>query len=342
MRCRTGLKSAVLGLLGAVRACDHTVRAGRGRGQGTVARRRHAALLRARRRRQQMSAGAAGRGGPRRPIVRQQDRPDADEAGGAAAGRAHHRCRAGSAAQDSRRRQGDRSQPGDGAARHDRCAHAHVQPAAAGHVAGDLDAHRRPESAGRPAGGLHDGARHELPRQRLWRRRYAQRHQRGPHRRSAVSGVRPRHRVGRDAGHRAGESADEHRGALGRGSARGGARAHRARRRLDQAVPDRRLFLQPDRRGPIRADLSDAGAAGADRRDPSPRPQDRLSRLWRRRPEERHHRRLRHHRARLRPRSGAGQHDGREGARLRSDARSATPSPTWTTTTTRTPAASTG
>ncbi len=212
-----------------------------------------------------MPAGTASRGCPRRPIVRQQDRPDADQAGGAAARRAHHRCRAGNAAQDSRRRQSDRSQPGDGAARNDRRPHAHVQPPASGHVAGDLDAHRHPKCAGRPAGGLHDGARHELPRQRLRRRRYPQRHQRRPHRRSALSGVRPRHRVGRDAGDRAGEPADEHRGAFGRRSESRGPRAHRARRRLDQAVSDRRLFLQPDRRGAICADLSDAGAAGADR-----------------------------------------------------------------------------
>ena len=141
---------------------------------------------------------------------------------------------------------------------------------------------------------------------------------------------------------RAGESAHQHRGALGRRGERRGARAHRARRRLDQAVPDRRLFVQPDRRGAIRADLSDAGAAGADRRDPSPRPQDRLPRLRRRGPEERDPRRLRHHRARLRPRPGAGRHDRRQGPRPTIRRCSATPSPTWTTTTPRTPAASTG
>ena len=69
------------------------------------------------------------------------------------------------------------------------------------------------------------------------------------------------------------------------------------------------------------ADLSAARAAGADRRDASPRQEGRLPRAWRRRTEKRHRRRLRHHRARVRPGSGASQHDGRQGAVLRSDLR---------------------
>ena len=59
-------------------------------------------------------------------------------------------------------------------------------------------------------------------------------------------------------------------------------------------------------------------------------------------PEERHRRRLRHHRARLRPDSGAGRHDGREEACSTIRRSRATSSRTWTTTTPRTPAASTG
>ena len=130
-------------------------------------------------------------------------------------------------------------------------AHTHMfNTPEARHVAGDLHADRRPERAGRPAGGLHRGARHEHARQRLRRCRYPQRHQRGPHRRPALSGVRPRHRLGRHAARPApGQPAGQHRGALGRGSPRRGPRARRAWRRLDQAVPDRRLFVQPDRRG---------------------------------------------------------------------------------------------
>ena len=79
-------------------------------------------------------------------------------------------------------------------------------------------------------------------------------------------GVGARHRLGRhDAGVGRRQSADQLRGALGRGRARGGARANPARHRLDQAVSGRGLLVQPDRRGPIRGDLSDAGAAGPDR-----------------------------------------------------------------------------
>ena len=108
---------------------------------------------------------------------------------------------------------------------------------------------RDAEPASRSAGRLHVGARHELARQRLRRCRYAQRHQRGPHRRPAVS----RCRAAASCGARPPATAPANPLAsnvvqLGRGSARGGARARRARRRLDQAVPLRRLFLQPDRR----------------------------------------------------------------------------------------------
>ena len=237
MRCRTGLKSAALGLLGRVRACDGALCAGRGgpEDHGAARARRRASAQR--RRRQQMSAGAASHGGPRRPAVRQQDRPDADRSRSCCS-QGERITEVGPEAQvkiPAGAKVIDLSQatvlPGliD--------AHTHMfNPPKPGHVAGDLDAHRHAEPAGRPAGRLHHGARHELPRQRLWRCRHPQRHQRGPHRRPALPGVGPRHRVGRAAGHRAGEPADQHRGALGRRSERGGARAHRARRRLDQAV----------------------------------------------------------------------------------------------------------
>ena len=124
--------------------------------------------------------------------------------------------------------------------------------------------------------------------------------------------------------------------------ARGRPRADCARRRLDQAVPDRRLLIRRRRQGALRVDVSDARPAGAHRRDASPRQEGGVPRPRRRGTEERDRRRLRHDRARLRPRSGTGQHDGGEGALLRSRRCSATSSRTWTTTTRRTPAASTG
>ena len=182
-------------------AGDHALRAGRRRAGRALARGGTATLLRARRRRVSMSAGAASAGGARQPVARHQDRPDRHPAGDPHPGRAHHRGRTGGAGQDSRRRAGDRSRPGHRAARPDRRAHPHVQPAQARHVAGDLDADRHPQSAGRPARRLHHGARHELARQRLRRRRHPQRHQRRPHRRPALSGLGTRHRLGRrDAG----------------------------------------------------------------------------------------------------------------------------------------------
>ncbi len=70
------------------------------------------------------------------------------------------------------------------------------------HDHGSRDAHRRPERASRSAGRRHDGARHELPRQRIRRHRDPQRHQRGPHRRPPVSSVDAGHRLGRHAGDR--------------------------------------------------------------------------------------------------------------------------------------------
>ena len=95
-------------------------------------------------------------------------------------------------------------------------------------------------------------------------------------------------------------------------------------------------------RGPICHDLSPAGIAGADRRDTQARQESGLPRLWRRRAEERHRRGLRHHRARIWPGSGADQHDGRRKGFITIRRSCATPSLTWTITTRKTPAASTG
>ena len=52
---------------------------------------------------------------------------------------------------------------------------------------------------------------------------------------------------------------------------------------LDQAVSRRRVFVQRLRRSAVCDDVSDAGAAGADRRDTSSRQEDRLPRVRRRR-----------------------------------------------------------
>ena len=94
---------------------------------------------------------------------------------------------------------GDRPQPGDRPARPDRRAYAHVQHARPEGDHGSLHADRRAERAGRPAGGLHHRARHELARQWIRRHRDPRRHQPGPHRRPALSGVDARHRVGSHA-----------------------------------------------------------------------------------------------------------------------------------------------
>ena len=175
-----------------------------------------------------------------------------DQPGGAARGRAHHGGRRRRRRSRSRRtrRSIDLSQatvlPGliD--------AHTHMfNTAEPGMTRETLDAHRHPEPAGRSARRLHRGARHELARQRLRRRRHPQRHQRGPHRRSAISGVGPGHRLGAaPRRQRPANPLASLRRPLGRGSARGRARAGRARRRLDQAVSRRRLLLhsRPARR----------------------------------------------------------------------------------------------
>src|SRR5215510_7920599 len=57
-------------------------------------------------------------------------------------------------------------------------------------------------------------------------------------------------------------SAGEHRDPIRRRRACRGSRARRERGRLDQAVSDRRVFVQPDRRSAVRPDVSAAGAAG--------------------------------------------------------------------------------
>ena len=129
---------------------------------------------------------------------------------------------------------------------------------------------------------------------------------------------------------------------IGRGGARGRSRARRARRGLDQAASDRRLLLHADGRSAVRADVPAAGAAGARGRGASSRTQDGLSRVRRRGAAERDHRRLRHDRARLRPdASRSSTRWCRKGSpSIRRS--SAIPSRTWTTTTPRTRAASSG
>ena len=68
----------------------------------------------------------------------------------------------------------------------------------------------------------------------------------GPHRRPASPGLDARHRVGCWGEFGREQSAGERRGAQRGGSARGGARSDRARLRLDQTLPDRRLFVRAD------------------------------------------------------------------------------------------------
>ena len=130
---------------------------------------------------------------------------------------------------------------------------------------------------------------------------------------------------------------------VGRRSARRRARADRNAAPIGSSCfPAGAYSFTPTGEAQYVTDVSDACPAGADRRDASARPQGRLPCLRRRGTEERDHCRLRHHRARLRPDSGAGRHDGGEEARTTIRRSSATSSRTWTTTTRRTPAASTG
>lgn len=177
---------------------------------GTLARSGAAAVRGTRWRFLSMSSASSSRRGARRPFVRQQGRPDVEQAGRADHGRAHHGGGTGGTGQDSCRRPGRRSQSGDGPPWLDRCAHAHVQQPWPQHDHGGGDAHRHPEHASRSASRHHDGARHELPRQRIRRRRDPQRHQPGPTRRPPVSGLDAGHRVGRDAGDRPGQSLGKH------------------------------------------------------------------------------------------------------------------------------------
>ena len=73
-----------------------------------------------------------------------------------------------------------------------------------------VDAHRGAERASRPASRLHGGARYELSRQWIRRRRDPRRHRPGPHRRPPLSGVHTGNRVGRNSGSRSSEPAGEH------------------------------------------------------------------------------------------------------------------------------------
>ena len=188
---------------------------------------------------------------------------------------------------------------------------------------GELDADRRAERAGRSAGRLHRGARHELARQRI--RATSRSATRSTRAASTARGIRCR----RSASCGAPTPPNPARRRT-RWPAPSSARLTKARaavreqigtrRGLDQAVPGGRLLVHRHGRGAIQVTY------------PLPVLQaliDETHRLGkkagchvlrRRRAEERDRRRLRHHRARVRPESGAGRHDGRQGALLRSDA----------------------
>ena len=100
-------------------------------------------------------------------------------------------------------------------------AHTHMfNTPKARHDAGAVDADRRAQPAGRPAGRLHVGARHELARQRLRRRRHPQRDQRGTPRRAAISGSGRGIVWAGSRQRRTGQSAREHRGPVGGRGAR--------------------------------------------------------------------------------------------------------------------------
>jgi hypothetical protein len=77
----------------------------------------------------------------------------------------------------------------------------------------------------------------------------------------------------------------------------------------------------PDGKAQFVLTLSDAGAAGAHRRDAPAWQEDGVPRARRRRQAQRDRRRLRQHRARVRPRCVRGRDDCREEALLRSDVR---------------------
>ena len=169
-------------------------------------------------------------------------------------------------AQDSGRRPGHRPQPGDGAPGPHRRAHAHVQHARTERDDGEVDAHRRAERAGRSARRLHRGARHELARQRLRRRRDPQRDQRRAAstapgtrcRRSASCGA-PRRRRRRSPQNPLAStvvrSVDEARAAVREQIAHGAD--------WIKLFPTGGYSFDADGQGAVRADLSDAGAAGA-------------------------------------------------------------------------------
>ncbi len=266
-----------------------------------------------------MSAGRACGRGSRRASLRQRQRPHADEAGRAHRRRAHHGGRPRGSGADSAGRAGDRSQPGDRAARTHRCPHAHVQHASGGHEHRAIDARRHSESAGRSPCRHDHGAGHELARQRLRRCRDSQRDHDGRPRRTAFPGLRPRHPLGSESAEGPRESARLSDDSLRRRRARRGARASREGRGLDQAVSDRCLLVQSDRRGAVRADVSVAGAASDHRRGASTEQENGVPRVRRRRPAVRDHRWMRQHRTRLRPQPGAAHRDVEEGSLLRSD-----------------------
>ena len=206
-----------------------------------------------------------------------------------------------------------------------------------------VDDHRDPERAGRSARRLHRRARHGLARQRLRRRRHPQRHQLRRHRRPAASrwpdAASPG--VPKPADPAAPPTRSPSIVIRSAEEARAAVREH-VEHGVDwiKLYPDRRLLVWTNRRRAVRPDVSAARAAGADGRDASARQEGRLPRLRRRRAAEQHHRRLRHGRTRLRP--DASRSSTRWCRRGSTSIRRwcATPSRTWTTTTPRTPAAS--
>ena len=232
---------------------------------GSLARSRSYAVRWVGRWRVSVSAGRSQAGGSRRPLVRQQDRADADEAGGADVGRTHHGGRRGGTGPDSAGSAGDRPEqatvlPGliD--------AHTHmfntrgpktttegamliaVQNAQADLRAG-FTAARDMSSHGNGYGDVE--IRNAINEGRIDGPRYQ------VSTRGIVWGARRRIRRFPTTPGRGG-------GALRGRSARGRAGPDCAWRGLDQAVSGRRLLVQRDRSGPIRGDLSAAGAAGAD------------------------------------------------------------------------------
>ncbi len=187
----------------------------------------------------------------------------------------------------------------------------------------DSHADRRAKCAGRSARRIYGGARHEHARQRIRRRRHPRRHQRRAHRRAPLSGFDARHCLGREPANPA-EPDNPLASAVVRSAEEGRAAV---RDQIGHGADWIKLY-------PAGAySFTPTGEAKYMVTYPLPVLQamiDETHRLGkktgchvlrRRGAKERHHRRMRHHRARLRPGSGTGQHDGRQRAVLRPDPR---------------------